>query len=544
MSLACAGGVNPLSVPARPRSTPLPCPSGPVPDSPAPPKQKVYTYRRPGLPCMTITTKSGAGVSRYLRLYRVLSQALADGRFGPGGAPAERATADAATMGFRARRCGVRWAARGGGPDRAQERQWHLRAAAKAESAASRDLSPALERRGQPAARRPPAGRSHSSASRRLHSSSASSRNSGPAASSSASIRYVGREPMVLQTTYLPEEIGGGLTRQRLGAEGGGILTVLATLGHRSARLEREFAALEADPLAADSLDSPSASRFSTCARSHAICEQRIVAYVDCFVPPGSLRSSRGNRDRRCTAARPQGKAGLDKSHGLDTPLATHQAEKGHGIASRLFDKGLPDITVSTSCSRQRCRTAPSHPRARCRASRSSAPGMGSRGPRSAAPWIGWSAKDGSCAAAAAALTRARSGPAAAVLRAACPVRNTGGPGIPHHCHDAAFQHGAGSAALRAIAGEIGETAYLLERLLSSSGRATVAHRGLSAGAHRKSFAAADPEPSVPDDDACRPRAVGHSRRMLDGSGAGRCRCRARARKCRWARLSSESARF
>ena len=33
---------------------------------------------------MTTTTKSGAGISRYLRVYRVLSQALAERRFGAG----------------------------------------------------------------------------------------------------------------------------------------------------------------------------------------------------------------------------------------------------------------------------------------------------------------------------------------------------------------------------------------------------------------------------------------------------------------------------
>src|SRR5579872_7023531 len=33
---------------------------------------------------MTRTIKSGAGVSRYLRLYRVLSQALSEGSFGVG----------------------------------------------------------------------------------------------------------------------------------------------------------------------------------------------------------------------------------------------------------------------------------------------------------------------------------------------------------------------------------------------------------------------------------------------------------------------------
>jgi GntR family transcriptional regulator len=99
-------------------------------------------------------------------------------------------------------------------------------------------------------------------------------------------IRYVEREPMALQTAYLPAEIGGGLTRQRLGAEGGAILTTLATLGHRSSSLEREFAALAADPLAADSLGlAVGAPVFNvrTLARDP---ERRILAYVSCMYRP------------------------------------------------------------------------------------------------------------------------------------------------------------------------------------------------------------------------------------------------------------------
>ncbi len=83
--------------------------------------------------------------------------------------------------------------------------------------------------------------------------------------------------------------------------------------------------------------------------------------------------------------------------------------------------------------------------------------------------------------------------------------------------------------ALQAIAAEIGATAYLLERLLSGSGRGAGAHHCLPAAAHRESFAATDPEPNLADGAACRPRAVGHCRRMFDGSGAGGCRCRASA---------------
>jgi GntR family transcriptional regulator len=94
-------------------------------------------------------------------------------------------------------------------------------------------------------------------------------------------IRYVGREPIVLESAYLPEEIGGELTRRQLRA-GGGILTVLGAVGHHSASIEREFAALEADPHAADSLDlavGEPVFNVRTVARDR---RHRILAYIDC----------------------------------------------------------------------------------------------------------------------------------------------------------------------------------------------------------------------------------------------------------------------
>jgi GntR family transcriptional regulator len=99
-------------------------------------------------------------------------------------------------------------------------------------------------------------------------------------------VRYIGREPMALESAYVPEEIGGGLTRQRLSADGGGILSVLAVLGHHSVSVEREFVALEADPLAADILDlavGEPVLNVRTLARDR---RHRILAYVDCLYRP------------------------------------------------------------------------------------------------------------------------------------------------------------------------------------------------------------------------------------------------------------------
>lgn len=234
---------------------------------------------------MTITTKSGAGVSRYLRLYRVLSQALAEGRFGPGEAlPSEpRLMRDYEVSRSTVRRALGRLEAerrierkRGSGTFARQR---------KAEAAAPRDLSPVLD----VAARAPAAATSRTIAFQHIPTPAfllGEQPGFGPTTLLIRQIRYVDREPMVLQSAYLPEGIGGGLTRQQLGAEGGAILTMLTSLGHRSSSLEREFAALEADPLAAESLGlAVGAPIFNvrTLARD---LEHRILAYINCMYRP------------------------------------------------------------------------------------------------------------------------------------------------------------------------------------------------------------------------------------------------------------------
>ena len=233
---------------------------------------------------MPITTKSGAGISRYLRLYRVLSQGLAEGRFGPGGPlPSEprlmrdyevsrstvrRALARLETEGRIARKRGSGTFARQRNP----------------EDAAPRDLSPVLD-----AAANVPVATSRTIAFQHIATPAfllGERPEFGAATLLIRQIRFVEREPMALQTAYLPVEISGGLTRQRLGAEGSTILAMLATLGHRSSSLEREFAALEADPLAADSLGlAVGAPVFNvrTLARDQ---ERRILAYVNCMYRP------------------------------------------------------------------------------------------------------------------------------------------------------------------------------------------------------------------------------------------------------------------
>jgi GntR family transcriptional regulator len=254
---------------------------------------------------MTTTTKSGAGVSRYLRLYRVLSQALADGQFGPDEPlPSEprlmrvygisrstvrRALAQLETEGRIHRK-------RGSGTFARQQ---------KRQAAASKDFSPVLDG----TTTRPAAAATSRVIDSRYLSAPAflfdEVPNLGQTVLLIRRIRYVGREPIALESSYLPEGIGGNLTRRQLGADDG-ILTVLAAHGRHSTSLEREFAALEADPLAADSLDlaiGEPVFNVRTLARDR---RHRAVAYVDCSYRPDryeahvaiGLGDAKGRRQR------------------------------------------------------------------------------------------------------------------------------------------------------------------------------------------------------------------------------------------------------
>lgn len=242
---------------------------------------------------MTTTTKSGAGVSRYLRLYRVLSQALAEGRFRAGEPlPSEpRLMRDYGVSRSTVRRALAKLEAesrierkRGSGTFVRQQGE---------HGTISRDLSAVLDGR----VSSPKSASSRTIASRHVPTPAFLLREQpgfGATALLIRRIRCIGRDPMVLESAYLPEGIGGGLNRQRLGADDGGILTLLAAFGHHSATLEREFAALEAEPLAAESLDlAIGAPVFNvrTLARDR---RQRILAYVDCLYRP--------DRYEACTA--------------------------------------------------------------------------------------------------------------------------------------------------------------------------------------------------------------------------------------------------
>lgn len=231
------------------------------------------------------TTQFGAGVSRYLRLYRVLSQALAEGRFGTGALlPSEpRLMKDYGVSRSTVRRALERLENEG----RIERKRGSGTFARDHEStaAAPKDLSALLDVTASP----PAAATSRTIAFRRVPTPPfllSAQPGFGAATLLIRHVRYVEREPVALQTAYLPEGIGDGLTRQRLGAGGGATLTVLATLGHRCCTLEREFAALEADPLAASSLGlavGMPVFNVRTLARDP---QHRILAYVNCVYRP------------------------------------------------------------------------------------------------------------------------------------------------------------------------------------------------------------------------------------------------------------------
>ena len=234
---------------------------------------------------MTTTPKSGAGVSRYLRLYTVLSQALAEGRFrAPEPLPSEpRLMREYGISRSTVRRALARLEAegrierkRGSGTFAREQRR---------EAAAPRDCSPVLDATAGPSA----AASSRTIAFEHI-ATPAFLLGAQPGFGANAllirQIRYVEREPVVFETAYLPEEIGGGLTRRRLDADRGAILTVLGALGHRSASLEREFAALEADPIAANSLGLPIGTPVFNVRMLARDQRHRILAYVNCLYRP------------------------------------------------------------------------------------------------------------------------------------------------------------------------------------------------------------------------------------------------------------------
>jgi GntR family transcriptional regulator len=234
---------------------------------------------------MTTTIKSGAGVSRYLRLYRVLSQALAEARFGPAGQPVPsepRLMREYGVSRSTVRRALARLEAEGRIERKRGAGTFTRDPGVK--PATSEDLSPVLDG----AARPPATARCRTIFLERISTPAfllAEQPEFGKTALLIRRIRDIAREPVVLETAYLPEDVGGGLTRRRLDADGA-ILTVLAALGRGSCSLEREFAAQAADPLTADSLAVAVGAPVLNVLTLARDSRHRIVAYVSSSYRP------------------------------------------------------------------------------------------------------------------------------------------------------------------------------------------------------------------------------------------------------------------
>lgn len=205
-----------------------------------------------GLSIVTKATNAGIGVTRYLQVYTVLSQALAEGEIAAGEAlPSEpalvrqygvsRTTVRRALARLAAERCIVR--RRGSGTF---ARGQVLR------PASARQIASILN---------DPRRVATNTTSRLLEFKNTPVPDFlqrdwpefGPTVLTIRRIRYVNREPVALVTSYLPEEIGRQLTPRRLGNDT--LLGVLDKHGLHSSCLEQEATAVAADPVTAKHLN-------------------------------------------------------------------------------------------------------------------------------------------------------------------------------------------------------------------------------------------------------------------------------------------------
>ena len=201
---------------------------------------------------MTRATNAGIGVTRYLQVYTVLSQALAEGDIGAGEAlPSEpslvrqygvsRTTVRRALARLAEERCIVR--RRGSGTfarDRvARTTNARLNAAIidDPRTVATNTSVRLLEFR-------------RTSAPDFLHREWPEI---GANVVTLRRVRSIEREPVALVTSYIPEEIGQQLTARRLGSDT--LLAALDKLGFHATTTEQETGAVAADPLTAKHLN-------------------------------------------------------------------------------------------------------------------------------------------------------------------------------------------------------------------------------------------------------------------------------------------------
>lgn len=233
---------------------------------------------------MAMTLNTGTGVSRYLRLYRVLAQALLERRIGAGEPlPSEPCLVRAYGVSrSTVRRALSRLEAEG---RILRKRGSGTYAREEGRQAISRNRSPVPDDAGGLPATT--AGRTLTFA--RIPTPGflpIEQPGFGRTALLIRQVRYLEGEPIVLETAYVPQEIGGRLTRGGLRSEGGSILRLLAGLGHRSASVEREFAALAADPTAANSLGMLIGAPVLNVRALARDSQRRILAYLNLCCRP------------------------------------------------------------------------------------------------------------------------------------------------------------------------------------------------------------------------------------------------------------------
>jgi GntR family transcriptional regulator len=204
-----------------------------------------------GFVVMTRATNAGIGVTRYLQVYTVLSQALAEGDIGAGEAlPSEpslvrqygvsRTTVRRALARLAAERCIVR---RRGSGTFARDKVVRTVSARQIASIIDDPRSVAtnttvrlLEFKNTPIPDF-------------LHREWPEF---GASVLTIRRVRYVDHEPVALVTAYLPEQIGRQLTPRRLGNDT--VLAALDKLGIHGSTIEQEMSAVAADPFTAKHL--------------------------------------------------------------------------------------------------------------------------------------------------------------------------------------------------------------------------------------------------------------------------------------------------
>jgi GntR family transcriptional regulator len=227
---------------------------------------------------MTSTTNAGTGVTRYLQVYTVLAQALAQRTIGAGQAlPSEPTLVrEYGVSRTTVRRALARLAAegsiirlRGSGT---YARQKVERTASAREMAAILDDLRTLA----------------SNTTVRVLALKADPTPGfiqrewpefGKRALMIRKIRYVGRDPVVLATSYVPEDIARALTVRRLGNDP--VLVALEKLGHRAVSGSREVRAVAADPLAARHLELGVGAPLLNVKRLLRDASERILEHAD-----------------------------------------------------------------------------------------------------------------------------------------------------------------------------------------------------------------------------------------------------------------------